>query len=115
MESGKQMVRRSRRDSGEAVEQRRFAGVRVSDQRHRERFTARLALRLARPFDLLQFRFELADARSHDAAVDLQLRLTDASGADAAGLTLEVRPLPRESRQHVLELCQLDLRTGLAA
>ena len=99
----------------EPVEERRLAGVRVADERDGEDGVARLALRLARPLDLLQLFLQPGDAVADDAAVELELRLADAARADAARLPLEVRPRARQARQHVLELRQLHLRARLAA
>ena len=97
------------------VEERRLSGVRVADEGDGEDGVARLALRLARPLDFLQLFLQPGDAVADDAAIELELRLADASGSDAAGLPLEVRPRARQARQHVLELRQLHLRARFAA
>jgi hypothetical protein len=49
-----------------------------------------------------------------ETTVRLQLRFARAAHADAAAELLEVRPHARETRQHVLELGELDLQLGLA-
>jgi len=49
-----------------------------------------------------------------EASVSLQLRFARASHPDTAARLLEVRPHSRESRQHVLELGELDLELGFA-
>ena len=56
---------------------------------------------------------ELRDALAHAAAVDLELRLAGAPRAHAAAQAREVGPLPRQARQEVLELRQLDLHLAL--
>src|SRR5205085_12236 len=76
---------------------------------------AELSLGGAMLIDFLEFLFQPRDARANDAAIQLQLRLTDAARSDAARLPLEVSPCFRQSRQHVLELRQLDLRARFAA
>src|SRR5689334_5498236 len=105
----------------QAIEERRLSGVRVADERNGECGLARLPLRSSVLLDLPQVFLEPRDARAHDATIELELSLTDAaprtttrtSGAAASGLPFEVRPRPRQSRQHVLELRELDLRTRL--
>src|SRR5687768_4143960 len=69
----------------EAVEHRRLAGVRVADQSDGERGAAQLALRVAMLLNFLQIFLEAGDARADDAAVELELRLTDAAPRAAAG------------------------------
>ena len=49
-----------------------------------------------------------------ETPVGLELRFTRTAHADAASELLEVRPHSRESRQHVLELSELDLKLCLA-
>src|SRR6185436_822328 len=94
VERGEKLVHRHGVAEREAIEQRRLAGVGVAHQSDGECAAPRLALRLARLLDVLQVLLEARDARTHDAAVELELRLTDAalrSAARAAGLALEVR------------------------
>src|SRR5260370_6534065 len=67
---------------------------------------------------LLSTRFQLAfKSRNpflHPTTVDFQLLFTRAPRADAAGLARQVIPHPRQSRQQVLQLGQLDLQTAFA-
>src|SRR3954453_12762420 len=99
VERGEEFVRRVGRSVRQAIEKCRLAGIRVADQRDRERGVARLALRLARPLDLRQLFFQSRDAVADDAAVELELRFADATRSDAAGLALEVRPRACETRE----------------
>ena len=99
----------------ELVHERRLARVRVADQRQGgERHRAPLvAVEPARALHVAQAAAELRDALAHAAAVDLELRLAGAPRAHAAAQAREVGPLPREARQEVLELRQLDLHLAL--
>jgi hypothetical protein len=122
VERGEELVDRHRVAPGQAVEQGRLAGVRVADQRDRERGLARLALRVALLLDLFELFLEARDAGADDALVELELRFTDAApcttaraaAAAAAGLPLEMGPGPLEARELILEQRQLDLRTRFA-
>jgi hypothetical protein len=49
-----------------------------------------------------------------ETTVGLELRFTGAAHADAAAKLLQVRPHPREAREHVLELRELHLHLCLA-
>src|SRR6476646_5490890 len=69
VERGEQFVDRLRAATRQAVEERRFSGVRVADQRHGVDGGARLALREARPLDVLEVVLQPGDARADDAAV----------------------------------------------
>jgi hypothetical protein len=59
-----------------------------------------------------QFAFEPGDPFLHAAAINLQLRLPRPARADPASLTRQVMPHPRETRQEVLQLGQLDLQSA---
>ena len=101
---------------GEAVEQRRLAGVRVADDRDggETAAAAALALELARVLQLLELVLELGDAALDPPPVDLELGLAAAeAGADAAALLREVGArAAAQPRQPVAQERQLDL--GLA-
>jgi hypothetical protein len=73
---------------GEAVQQRRLAGVRVADDGDGAVAGAGspLALRAARGGHRLQLGLELAHAPQQPPAVDLELRLTGAAGANPCAL-----------------------------
>ncbi len=49
-----------------------------------------------------------------EAAISLELSLTGSPHPDTTTRLLEVRPHSRETRQHVLELGELDLKLGFA-
>ena len=74
-------------------------------RRSRER-----AARLALSPHVLDALLQLLDLVADDAPVSLELRLAWAARADAALRARKVRPQPRQSRQLVLELRQLDLQ-----
>ena len=110
---------------GEPVEQRRLAGVRVADDGDRWR-AGRVAAALRCVCAVLaicaQVGLELVDAAHDAAAVDLELGLARAAGADAAppaphaaGLLRERSALPPQAGQAVAELGQLDLGLALLA
>ena len=68
---------------------------------------------VALPAHLLDALLQLLDLVADDPAVRLELRLARAARADAALRAREVRPQPRQARQLVLELRQLDLEAAL--
>ena len=81
--------------AGQAVEQRRLAGVRVADERdHRERHAAaRFAMEVARALHVFELALELRDAVADGATVGFDLRFTGtAQEAEAAALALQVGP-----------------------
>ena len=74
----------------------------------------RIALGRALPAHHLQFARDAGDAILHPAAVGFQLRFTfTAPHADAALLPRQVAPEPRQPRQQMLQLRQLDLQLAL--
>ena len=97
--------------ASQRVEERRLACVRVSHQgdcRHRH-FAPRLAARVALALQSLEASTQRPDAVGEQAPVRFQLRLARAAQADAAFLSLQVRPASDEPRGDVTELRQLDL------
>src|SRR5262245_570054 len=69
----------------------------------------------ARPLDLGEPPAKLRDPLPHPPPIDLELGLAGAARADTAAEPGEMRPLPREPRQEVLQLGQLDLHLALEA
>src|SRR5690606_37004493 len=118
IERSEQLVLDERTGGGQAVHQRRLAGVGIadeSDDRIRHAGTP-AAMQSAGLLDLAQAALERSDAFAHSAPVDLELSFARAASADpAAAETRQVRPLPGQARQQVLELSELDLQlAGLA-
>jgi hypothetical protein len=102
--------------AGQCVEQRRFAGIGVADQRDGEHLAAlaRLAAGATLPLAAIEAFANLLDAPSEHPAVHLELRLTrSASHADTATLAFQVAPCPDQPRRLVLQACQLDLQLAL--
>ena len=99
----------------ERVEQRRLAGVRVADDADRRIQPAVAAARRGRALlaDLLDALLHLRDPGPDDPPVGLELALAGASRADAATGPRQVGPEPRQARQLVLELGELDLEAAL--
>src|SRR3989442_941172 len=64
--------------------------------------------------DVLQVGRQARDTLANDAAIDLELGLSDTPLADSADLPRQVPPLPGEAWKEVAEPRQLDLRAGLA-
>src|SRR5215212_5444945 len=91
--------------SGHPIEQARFAGVRIADDRHRRHLVAPPlgALDRTRGVQVPQLSAQLGDPTGDPAPVSLQLRLTGTAAADAnaaagapAGLAGEVAtPAPQ--------------------
>ena len=118
VEGGEQAVLDEHAGVGEPVEQRRLAGVGVADDGDvGECATALRALRWVSRWrrDVAQLGLELVDAPHDAAAIDLELGLARATGADAAGLLAEARALAAQAGQPVAQLGQLDLGLALVA
>ena len=83
------------------VEKRRLAGVRVANEGDdgQARAAAAFALHPAVNADVLELTTDLHDAAPNHAAVGFELSLAGSSGADAAAETLEVSPLPDQTRE----------------
>src|SRR5690606_11201550 len=104
-----------RQDAGlrQPVKQRGFAGIRVADEHDsRQPGTGpRSPLQPARAANVLQPALQLEDAFSDDAAIELDLRFTRATGfAEAAALTFQVRPRSHQPRAFVALPRELDLQ-----
>ena len=103
VERGEEPVLDQHAGVGEAVQQRRLAGVGVADDGDVGAGCAGAALRWVSRCrrDVAQLGLELVDPAHHAAPVDLELGLAGTTGADArrrrhaAGLLGQRRPLPR--------------------
>src|SRR5262249_6750998 len=100
IERREQLVLHEHARMGEAIEQRRLARVRVTDQRNmRDRApTARLALRFSCCRKAAQIAFELLNAAQQATAINLELRLTGAAGADSRTLLAELQATTAQTR-----------------
>lgn len=118
VERREQLVGGVRAGLDERVEERRFAGVRIADERDAKRAIAfaRPALRPALALDLLQAQLERLDALADHAPVELDLRFArSAARPDAALLAFEVAPAAHETRRKILQVGELDLQLALVA
>ena len=115
VERGEQHILRQNASAGDAVEQRGFACIGVTDQRDdvHSLALATAPVQLTLPAHLVDLALEAGEAAAHEAAVRLQLGLAGAAGADASFEAFEVAPLAGEAREQVLSLGQLDLKTRL--
>ena len=100
------------------VEQRRFARVRVADDRRDGHWLAQPfgPLDLAVLLDVFQLPLELGDVVADDTRVDVQLLLAFAFGAHAArlaALPVQMRPTAFQPRKGVVGLRKLDLKRRL--
>ena len=117
VERGEQLIGGECAGAGQAVEQRRLAGVRVTDERdgaHRGT-PPRPPLGRALAGDLREAPVQHLDARSEEPAIGLELGFARAAEADAALLALEVAPAADESGELVLHLRQLHLKLAFGA
>src|SRR5262249_12401393 len=96
----------------EPVEQRGLARVRVADERNRrgQPFLPPLAQLRATLADVPDLPADRTDAMPDAPAIRFQLRFTRASRADAAAEPRERRRRANQTRQHVLQLRELDLQ-----
>src|SRR6185295_10583710 len=113
VECGEELVGDVGFSAGEAVEERRLAGVGVAhegDAKHAGTRAPR-ALRRAAAGELADAILELLHALADQAPVELDLLLARAAGlAEPPALPLEVRPAANEARGQVLEAGELDLQ-----
>ena len=98
---------------GERIQERALARVGVAHQRHDGHPRAAPSLLAPVPPHLLDAPLQRLDLGADQAAVGFELRLTGAAQADRALHPLQVRPLPRQTRQQVLVLRQRDLQAAL--
>ena len=117
IEGGEEAVLDEDLRARERPHQSGLAGVGVSHEGDTEAIAAPLARGRHPRADTAELAPQAADAVPDQAAVDLELRLAGtahsgpphAPDGAAAGLAREVRPLPGEARQQVLELRELHL------
>jgi hypothetical protein len=99
----------------EPVEQRRFSGVRITDERNERLAAVAGAANRALPAHAFELAAQHADARADAAAIDFQLRFPGPTGADAAAQTRKVGTDADEIRLAVAQLRELDLQLPFAA
>ena len=97
VEGGEQPVLDEHVGARQAVEQRRLAGVGVADEGDEPvaRPVPAATLGAPGPVELAEVGLEATHPAGQPPAVDLELGLARAPGADAAGLLAEDRPRPR--------------------
>ncbi len=102
---------------GQAVEQRRLAGVGVPDERELAVAAPGAAAALQRPgaLHLAQVRLQPVHAPHQAPAVDLELRLARPPGPDATGLLAQRAAPAAQPGQPVAQQRQLDLGLALGA
>src|SRR2546422_5736411 len=93
----------------------RLPGVRVAPQRGRGEIAASLPLIGAMLGDVLEPLLERGDLAADRAAVGFELGFARSPEADTAADTRQVVPHPRQARQQILELRQLDLQLRFVA
>ena len=116
IEGGEQLVRDIDLAAGKRIEQRRFTGVGVADQRHRRHrnLRARTAPSVALPLEALEPVCDRAHARAEQTPVGLQLCFPGAAAhADTALLPFEMGPAAHQATRLVLQLRQLDFEFAL--
>lgn len=117
IERGEELVCRIRLCLRQRIEECRFPGIGITDERHRQGPIA-LALpplRAVLPFEFLEPHLEHLDALADEAAVRFELRFTRTAQPDTAFLTLEVSPRAHEPRGNVLQLREFHLKLAFMA
>jgi hypothetical protein len=116
VEGREQHVLGTDRGAGQAVEQRRFPGIGVADQRN-DRIghpAARLAVQGPGALYGVELALQSGDALADQPAVDLELALArPAEKAEPAALALQMGPRPHEPRALIRQRRQLDLQATL--
>ena len=101
--------------AGQAIEQRRFPGIRIPDQRNDRigHAPARLAMQRAGALDVVELPAQPGDALADQPAVDFELALArSAEKSETAALAFEMRPRPDQPRTLVRQCRQFDLQAA---
>ena len=107
---------------GEEVHQGALAHIRIANESHANHAASVASLSGLLLVDFCQSLLEQADAVQDDSTVHFELRLTRSAKSyrafasatsRAATLSLEVRPEPLQTGQHIAILSQFDLRLGI--
>ena len=116
IERGEELVRHEDVGARQAVEEGRFPGVGVPDERHHREpdFPAPPVMQRARPAHGRQLPLELPDLRADAPAILLELLLARPAGADPAAEPRQLLPPARKPPQPERELGQLHLELPLA-
>ena len=102
--------------AGQAIEQRRLAGIGVADQRYYAIRDALApgAMQSARRLHLLDFVLKPGNALADEAAVGLDLGFAGtAHESKATALALEMGPRPHQTAALIIEVRQFDLQRTL--
>ena len=116
VEGREQHVLGGYRGARQAVEQGRFSGIGVADQRDNRirHAAARLAMQGAGALDRLELALQPRDALADQPAVDFELALAGAAEkAEAAALAFEMGPRTHQPRALIGERRQFDLQAAL--
>ena len=116
VEGGEQHVAGSHRGPGQPVEQRRFAGIGVADQRHHRirHPAARFAVQGAGPPGRVELAFQPRDALADQPPVDFELALAGtAEKTEPAALALQMGPGTHQPRALIGQRRQFDLQAAL--
>lgn len=120
VQCGKQHVLCQHVRAGKPVEQRRFSGIGIADQRDDRQFAFLSARALHRPLPrkLLHFRAQVVQTPANAPAADFQLRFARAARPDAAAQARQRHAFANQPRQLIAQLRHLHLqfsRTRLGA
>jgi len=115
IKSGKEPVLGKAVRAGKRIEQGRLTGVSVANQGHhgRSRMFASFAMQLTVGTYMLKFFLQLIFLAAQQAAVYLDLLLTFTALLHTTFLARQVRPLPGQARQIILDLRQFNLQASL--
>ena len=118
IERGEQLVSRIGPGFHQRIEEGRFAGVGITDERYIEGISpfTLTSLGLTLTLDLDQTFLDFFDALANHASVKFDLGFTRAAAqTDAATLALQVRPAAHQARADVLLASEFDLQLALMA
>ena len=116
VKGSKEFVLREDIGFGEQVHECRFADVRISDECHTNHLSAMLALGSHLFVNGLELLTQQGDTLTDDPFIRLYLGLTHtAVRSSTTALTIQVRPHPRQTRKHVLQMRHLNLRLRIGS